>query len=231
MFFALHPAQAYISDINPELVNAYRAVKDEVEALIEALGDHKYEEEYFYKIRDVDRTPEFSRWTAVQKAARIIYLNKTCYNGLFRVNSKGQFNTPFGRYSNPIIVDAPNLRACSAALRTTEIALGSFELIENIVREGDFIYFDPPYVPLTTTANFTGYSQCGFDLEMQHRLFDLCSRLAKRHIRWLLSNSSAAFVTNLYHQFNIEFVEATRAINSKADSRGKINEVLISNFC
>lgn len=230
VFFALRPRAAYIADLNPDLINAYRVVQSDVEALIDDLAQHRYAKEHYYKVRDADRAADFEQRPAVSRASRLIYLNKSCYNGLYRVNSKGHFNTPFGRYTNPTIVDAENLRACSSALQCAAIERAEFAQIEALVTPQDFVYFDPPYVPLSATAYFTGYQRGGFDLAMQRNLFDLCCRLDSRGVRFLLSNSSAPFVIELYRKFKIEIVSATRMVNSRAAKRGALAEVLVSNY-
>lgn len=230
LFFNLQPQRACLTDINPDLVNLYVVVRDKVDELIEDLGRHVYEKEYFYRIRGVDRTLEYGAWTAVQRASRFIYLNKTCYNGLYRVNSKGQFNAPFGRYTNPTILDAENLYACHVALQKTVVEVADFYSVRRRIRADDFVYFDPPYAPLSATAKFTSYTKNGFDVDMQYALRDLCRALDKRSIRFMLSNSSAPLILDLYAEFNIEFVYATRSINSKAGKRGKIPEVVVTNY-
>ena len=167
LFFHLQPEQSTLIDVNEELINAYRVIKYKTDELISDLHRHIYEKDYYYQIRNVDRTDEYRSWSDVRRASRLIYLNKSCFNGLYRVNSKGEFNTPMGRYKNPKIVDRVNLRACSQALQTAEIIAGSFLEIEEKVDRNDFVYFDSPYAPLNATSNFTGYSQKGFDREMQ----------------------------------------------------------------
>jgi len=237
LFFALKPKNAYISDINEELINIYRVVKEDVGALIAELRKHErnYREgdpqEYFYTIRTIDRESGYAQRGGVEKAARLIFLNKTCFNGLFRMNSRKQFNTPFGFYANPAIVDERNLLACSKALTTTEIAAAGFDHILDVAKKGNFVYFDPPYVPLTATANFTSYTGEGFDLEMQTRLRDVCVELDRKGVKWMLSNSHTEFVLDLYKdKFHIRTVEASRAINCKADGRGKVAEVIVTNY-
>lgn len=205
-------------------------MRDTPEQLIESLAQHRYDEEYFYQIRNIDRSHEYQSWTSVDRAARFIYLNKTCYNGLYRVNSKGFFNTPFGRYVSPTILDRDNLRACSLALRGVELVVREFLLIEERVERGDFVYFDPPYVPLTATSSFTGYQQGGFDSARQTALRDLCVRLDDRGVNFMLSNSSAPQVLELFRSFKVELVSASRAINSKAAGRGKVEEVVVRNY-
>lgn len=237
LFFALKPENAYISDINEELINIYQVVRDDVAGLLAELKKHdrRYREgdpkEYFYQVRNADREPGYRRWGKVRKAARLIFLNKTCFNGLFRMNSRREFNTPFGSYVNPAIVDEQNLLACSRALATTEIAASGFDHVSEIATKGDFVYFDPPYVPLTATANFTAYSGEGFDLAMQRRLREVCDELDAKKVKWMLSNSHTDFVLDLYRdRYHIRTVEAIRAINCKADKRGKVAEVIVTNY-
>lgn len=229
LFFRLQPEQAILTDINSDLVSLYRVIRDSVEALIEDMDQHVYDKDYFYRLRSVDRTSAYKTWTDVQRASRLIYLNKTCYNGLYRVNSKGQFNVPFGRYTNPTILNADNLRACSRALQGTAIALTDFRAVSDAARPGDFVYFDPPYAPLSATANFTGYTKDGFDRDMQYALRDLCRDLDRAGVQFMVSNSSAPLVLDLYDEFTVDLVYATRLINSKAGGRGKIPEVLVTN--
>ena len=231
LFFHLQPVgSSVLIDINEELTNAYRVVKYQTEALIIDLKQHIYDQEYYYQIRNADRTNEYKFWSDVQRASRLIYLNKTCFNGLYRVNSKNQFNTPMGRYKNPKIVDEVNLRACSQALQKAEIINGSFLEVDELVNNNDFVYFDPPYAPLNATSNFTGYSQKGFDEKMQLDLRDLCDRLDHKGIQFMLSNSNAPLILDLYQNYRIQYVYANRAINSKTNKRGKIPEVLVTNY-
>jgi DNA adenine methylase len=230
LFFNLQPRRAYISDINPELINAYQVVQHSVEELISDLSQHVYEKEYFYRVRALDHSADFLESSKVARASRLIFLNKTCFNGLYRVNSKGLFNTPFGKYTNPTILDSDNLRACSAALADIDIQQAPFDALEALVGKNDFVYFDPPYVPLSVTANYTGYTRDGFDLDMQRRLYELCCRLDARGAYFMLSNSSAPFVVQLYQRFNLEFVDAARAINSKGSKRGPVAEVMVTNY-
>lgn len=230
LYFNYQPRHAYISDLNSELIDAYTVIRDDVDSLIKCLKKHHYNEEYFYSVRNVDRNSAFKKWSAAKRAARLIFLNKTCFNGLYRVNSKGYFNTPFGQYTNPKILDIENLNACSKVLQNTTIKLASFESIESRIHPDDFVYFDPPYVPLSDTAYFTSYSSAGFDINMQKKLFELCCRLHKKGIRFMLSNSSSPFILDLYKKFKIDLVEASRAVNSNAAKRGKIHEVIVTNY-
>ena len=230
LFFHMQPEQSILIDINEELTNTYRVIKYQTEELIADLKRHIYEKDYYYQIRNVDRTDEYKSWSDVQRASRLIYLNKSCFNGLYRVNSKGEFNTPMGRYKNPKIVDETNLRAASIALQKAQIITGSFLEVEEKITRDDFVYFDPPYAPLNATSNFTGYSQDGFDLQMQSSLKNLCDRLDAKGVRFMVSNSNAPLILDLYSNYKIEFVYANRAINSQGDKRGKIPEVIISNY-
>ncbi len=236
LFFSMKPENAYISDINEELIGLYTVVREEVDALIRELKKHeaKYRQgdpqEYFYKVRNIDREAKYASWNPVRKAARFVFLNKTCFNGLYRVNSKGQFNAPFGFYKKPAIVDANNLRSCSKVLAATEIRHADFEAVLSVAQKGDLVYFDPPYVPLTSTANFTSYTGEGFDLDMQRKLREVCDELDRMGVRWMLSNSHTEFVLDLYKQYNIQKVEASRAINCKAEGRGKVKEVIVTNY-
>lgn len=230
LFFHYSPEQSTLIDINEELTNTYTVIKYQTDELIADLHKHIYEKDYYYQIRNVDRTDEYKSWSDVRRASRLIYLNKCCFNGLYRVNSKGEFNTPMGRYKNPKIVDETNLKACSQALAKAEIVNGSFLEVESRVSKNDFVYFDPPYAPLNATSNFTGYSQKGFDHQMQLSLRDLCDRLNDRGVRFMVSNSNAPLILDLYQNYKIELVYATRAINSKANKRGKIPEVLVTNY-
>ena len=230
LFWHLQPSKAILADINPELVNTYQCIQQDVEALIVDLQQHYYDKEYYYQIRNCDRLPEYATWSNIQKASRFIFLNKTCFNGLYRVNSNGQFNVPFGKYKNPKIVDLENLYACSRALQNAQIVWGSFLNLESKITPQDFVYLDPPYIPLNATSNFTGYSSQGFDTAMQIELRNLCDRLNQRQVRFMLSNSAAPLVFELYSEFKIELVDMARSINSKADKRGKIKEVLITNY-
>jgi DNA adenine methylase len=218
--------KAFLSDNNGRLIEAYNGVRDHVEELIGLLQVHKekHGKAYYYKTRaNVPEEP-------IARAARIIYLNRTCYNGLFRENSKGGFNVPMGRYKNPRICDADNLRAVSRALQRCRIKERPFSAVLTAAESGDFVYFDPPYAPVSQTANFTAYHQGGFGEEAQRELASVFDELTKRGVKALLSNSDAPLIHKVYASHRIEQVQATRAINSRADRRGKVNEVLVRNF-
>ncbi len=228
LFFHWRPARATLADVNASLIEVYQVVQLEVEALIAALRRHVNDEAYFYEIRSLDP----GQLSPVERAARLIYLNKTCYNGLYRENRRGQFNVPFGRYANPTICDAPRLRRASRALRGVRLCVADFAAVVEAVGPKDFVYFDPPYAPLTATSSFTSYSRFGFDAADQHRLAQAFHRLSDRGCRAMLSNSSAPLIYDLYqgHGYRIETIQARRPINSRADRRGPVTELLILNF-
>jgi DNA adenine methylase len=220
--------KAVLSDNNLTLIDTYTCVRDDVDAVIDLLVEHKarHGEEYFYQVRE--RVPE----DRVEQAARIIYLNKTCYNGLFRVNSKGLFNAPFGRYKNPAICDEPNLRAVSEALKRATLKHRPFESVLKHAEPGDVVYFDPPYHPVSKTASFTGYGQNGFGEAEQRCLADVCETLHRRDVWVMLSNSDAPFIWELYKDrgLHLSKVYATRNVNSRGDLRGKVVEALVANL-
>lgn len=230
LFFELQPKKAYISDMNEELINLYSVVKNNVYELIDELKKHKISKEYFMNIRNIDRTKEYKKWSAIQKASRFIYLNRTCFNGMYRVNSKGEFNVPFGNYKNPRIIDENNLINCSNLLQKTEIKNADFSEILNCIQSGDFVYFDPPYVPLNETSSFTSYTKDGFDIDMQFKLREVCNELDSMGVKFMLSNSDTKFVNEVYENYNIKKVFASRQINANPNGRGKITEVLVKNY-
>lgn len=230
LFFELQPEGAYISDMNGELINLYNVVKNNVYELIDELKKHEISKEYFMNIRNIDRTKKYEKWSDIQKASRFIYLNRTCFNGMYRVNSKGEFNVPFGNYKNPRIIDEHNLINCSNLLQKTEIRNTDFSEILKYAQKGDFVYFDPPYVPLNETSSFTSYTKEGFDLDMQLKLRDVCDELDSMGVNFMLSNSDTKFVNELYENYNIKKVFASRQINANPSGRGKITEVLVKNY-
>ncbi|MCP4643028.1 MAG: DNA adenine methylase [bacterium] len=234
LFFAMYRngmlgrKQAYLSDSNDRLIDTYRVVRDSAEDLIERLEEHKVRhcEEYYYKVREDVPTD------LIDGAARIVYLNRTCYNGLFRENSKGLFNVPFGRYKNPLICDVGNLRAASEALGKTKLRTRSFECVLKAAEPGDLVYFDPPYHPVSQTASFTAYHNGGFGEDSQRALARVFTELSERGVKVLLSNSFTPLVRDLYGKgaFTLDEVLATRLVNSRADRRGKTSEALVNNF-
>lgn len=230
LFFELQPEQAYISDMNEELINLYSIVRDNVYELIDDLSKHEVSKEYFLEIRNIDRTEQYTELSDVERASRFIYLNRTCFNGMYRVNSQGQFNVPFGHYKNPRIIDENNLLNCSELLKKTEIKCADFSEILTKVKKGDWVYFDPPYVPLNETSSFTSYTKDGFDIDMQFKLRDVCDELDTMGVKFMLSNSDTKLVNELYANYEIKKVFASRQINANADGRGKITEVLVRNY-
>jgi DNA adenine methylase len=235
VFLSLQSKKATINDLNSELINCYQVIKSQPEELFLLCQEHKKKnsKEYFYRLRDLDRTETFQKLPPLERAARIIYLNKTCFNGLFRVNSHGQFNVPYGDYSNPTIIDHAVLIAVSTYLNQNNVTILEGDYTQAVVSatKKSFVYFDPPYHPLSTTSSFTGYALDGFGEEQQRRLKQLCDELDKRGCQVLLSNSNAPLIRELYTNPRYEIVEvqATRAINSVGAKRGKISEVLIHN--
>ena len=233
VLFHLQPQKAVVNDVNEELINVYIVIRDHVHELIEDIKKHKNQSDYFYKIRELDRDKQkYQQLSNIEKASRMIYLNKTCYNGLFRVNQQGEFNAPFGRYMNPNIVNEETLIAVSNYFNKTNITFkcGDFEDAVKYIRKGSFVYFDPPYDPVSDSANFTGYNKGGFDRQEQFRLKKLCDKLNGRGIKFLLSNSATEFILDLYQDYDITLVQASRPINSRADRRGKVDEVLVKNY-
>jgi len=225
------PKEIILSDINEELINSYQIIKTDVERLIVELKQHKeYHlaegKKYYLTIRATnpkDLPP-------LEMAARFIYLNKTCFNGLYRVNSKGGFNVPMGSYKNPDIVQEEKLRIVSKLLKNVTIKVMSFEKILNLAKQDDFIYFDPPYQPLKNKKSFTTYTKDAF-LEEQQKLLEIVfGKLDKKGCFVMLSNSDTKFIKDLYAKYNIHFVKATRMINCNGDKRGKINEVVVTNY-
>lgn len=231
VLFQLEAKKAVVNDSNPELINAYQIIRDNVNELLIDLEKHENTKEYFYEIRKIDRTPEYENLSNVEKASRLIYLNKTCYNGLFRVNSSGEFNTPFGNYKNPNIINPHVLKAVSNYLNNNNVKFlcGDFEDAVKNIRKGAFVYFDPPYAPLNDSSSFTGYTIDGFNDDDQRRLKKLCDKLNERGVKFLLSNSTAPIILDLYKDYDIKYVDAKRNINSVGEGRGEVKEVLIWN--
>jgi DNA adenine methylase len=225
LFFHLGPARARLSDNNVRLIRTYRGLRDDPEGVIRLLKGYPHDKDFFLQLRkrNIDKASD------VAVAAWFIYLNKTAFNGLYRVNSKNVFNVPFGDYKRPAICDAAQLRRCSKLLEQAKIEVESFEVAAGKARRGDFVYFDPPYVPLSRTSSFTSYTQGGFGLEEHELLRDVAARLKRRGVDVLISNSSAPEVRELYGAADFEIVEisARRSINSKGGGRGAITELLI----
>ncbi|VLU62518.1 modification methylase [Streptococcus pneumoniae] len=234
LFFDLAPKDAVINDFNAELINCYQQIKDNPQELIEILKVHQEynSKEYYLDLRSADRDERIDMMSEVQRAARILYMLRVNFNGLYRVNSKNQFNVPYGRYKNPKIVDEELISAISVYINNNqlEIKVGDFEKATVDVRTGDFVYFDPPYIPLSETSAFTSYTHEGFSFADQVRLRDAFKRLSDTGAYVMLSNSSSALVEELYKDFNIHYVEATRTNGAKSSSRGKISEIIVTNY-
>jgi DNA adenine methylase len=233
LLFNLQPNTAYINDINDELIRVYKVIKNDVEALIVTLQDFKNETDYFYAVRDWDRDKaKYAALPDVQKAARILYLNKTCYNGLFRVNNAGEFNSPFGSYRNPNIVNATTLRAVSAYLNMATVHATSLDYSEVLktLPKGTFVYLDPPYDPLSDTSSFTGYSKGGFTRDDQIKLRECCDALNARGLKFMLSNSATDFIKEQYAAYHVTIVQAKRAVNSDSTKRGEVDELIVRNY-
>ncbi len=232
LFFRLYREgrlqRAVLSDLNAELMDTYRAIRDHVDEVIAILATYPHDEAFYYAIRERDPW----QLSLPERAARMIYLNKTGYNGLYRVNRQGRFNVPFGRYRSPKYLDRENLLAVSQALRGVKLLRASFETVLERAEPGDWVYFDPPYVPLSRTANFTAYQAGGFGPADHRRLRDVCLELSRRGVYVMLSNSDTETVRELYglSPFAIAEVRANRAINRNGAGRGKVTELLITNY-
>ena len=237
--------ELYISDINAELINAYQAVKNDVENLIAKLNemqmlflpmDENGRKYFYYTVRERFNSTTLTEETATEKAAQFIFLNKTCFNGLYRVNRKGQFNVPMGAYKNPTICDDENLRNIHEALQNVTIVCGDYSMSKSFIDKDTFVYLDPPYRPISETSAFTAYNTDAFDDNEQIRLAKFIDEINLSGAKIVLSNSDPKnvneednFFDDLYKNYKINRVEASRAINSKGDKRGKINELLICN--
>ena len=234
LFFDLAPKKAYINDFNSELINCYQQIKKNPQILIELLAKHQENnsKEYYLDLRSADRDSRIDKMTDVERAARIMYMLRVDFNGLYRVNSKNQFNVPYGRYKNPKIVDSDLILSISQYLNSNNIKIltGDFEKAVQDVVAGDFVYFDPPYIPLSETSAFTSYTHEGFTYEDQVRLRDCFKKLDEKGAFVMLSNSSSPLVEELYKDFNIHKVEANRTNGAKTSSRGKISEIIVTNY-
>lgn len=225
LFFAVAPRRAVLGDSNGELVHCYQQVRDDPYRVLDALARHVYEKGHYQDIRALDPL----RLTPAARAARFIFLNKTCFNGLWRVNRAGRFNVPIGRYKNPRFHDPSVLISASAALRNVVILHAPFEEALAKAAPGDFVYLDPPYDPVSATSSFASYTADGFTWDDQKRLARACIALNHRGVRFLLSNSATERVRELYRGFEQRTVRAPRFINSKAQSRGRVDELLVFN--
>jgi DNA adenine methylase len=233
VLFSMQPKKAIINDYNDELINVYKVVRDNLDELLELLYIHQANNssEYYYEVRAWDRGEYLNKMSNIEKAARIIYLNKTCYNGLYRVNSAGQFNSPYGRYKNPNIVNEAVLKAVSNYFKNNDIDIRNGDYRDTLINldKRSFVYLDPPYMPISSSSSFTGYTEGGFGYNRQVELKEECDKLTQQGIRFVQSNSDCDEIRELYKEYKIKTVKAKRSINSVAKKRGEINEVLIYN--
>lgn len=234
VLFNIQPRKAIVNDLNSELMNVYNVIKNNIDELILDLKKHKNESDYFYKMRELDRDKKkYNQLSDVKKASRILYLNKTCFNGLFRVNNAGEFNTPFGKYKNPNIVNENTLRAVNSYFNEVEIIFHSedYQKVLDSLKKNSFVYLDPPYDPVSDTSSFTGYNKGGFNQDEQIRLKECCDSLDDNGIKFLLSNSATEFIKELYKNYkNTQIVKAKRSINSVSTKRGHVDEILVKNY-
>ncbi len=234
VFFHVEPDGGTINDINERLVNFYRVIRESPDALVAENRTHEHSDDYYYDARDefneLHGVAEKTETQSVREASLLLYLNRTCFNGLYRENADGEFNVPVGRYANPNWVQAERIRAASETLDGVTINNDDFEYVLTEATAGDLVYFDPPYQPVSTTANFNDYHADGFDKDDQRRLRDLAAALDDEGVHVVVSNSPP--VADLYEDlpsFEVDVVDATRAINSDGDERGEVAEVLITN--
>jgi DNA adenine methylase len=238
MFFELYSKgilqdkKVYISDINKELINTYNTIKNNPNKLIKELEifSKNHSKEFYYEVRAWDREDSFETMDSILRATRFIYINKTCFNGLYRVNKKNQYNVPMGSYKNPNICDKDNILKSSEALSNVNITCSSFSDSLVDVSKNDFVYLDPPYYPLSETSSFTSYSSDEFLETEQKQLSNIYTTLDKRGVYLMQSNSDTTFINSIYQKYDITTIDANRFINSKASKRGKISEVLIRNY-
>ncbi len=233
VFFHLQKKQSFLSDINAELINVYATIKKSPKELISFLKTLEHSKEFYEKIRAWDREENWQNiFSEVERAGRFIFLNRTCFNWLYRVNSKWQFNVPMGKYANPDFVQEENILNTSKLLNKTDaiIKLQTFEKVLQNAEYWDFVYFDPPYDVLTDSANFTSYDSSWFGRDMQKNLSELCRKLDAKWVKFMLSNHNTDFIREIYSGFKFEIVKANRMINSKASGRGKVEEIVVMNY-
>lgn len=231
LFFYLSPKDAVINDYNSDLINLYNVVKNNPIELMKDVLKHENTEEYFYKLRNIDRNKEaYAKLTSVNLASRMLFLNKTGFNGLFRVNAKNEYNVPYGRYKNPTMFNENNLMQCSEVLKRTTILNGDFSQIKSMIKKGDLVYLDPPYVPLSDTSSFTSYTDVGFGFLQHEALKELCDYIHSIGAYFIQSNSDTLYVNDTYKKYNIYKVDVKRNISAKIKNRGTISELIIKNF-
>ena len=227
VFFYLNPEKAIINDLNEELINLYCNVRDEPQKLMEKLDDLQEnvdDKEFFLDMRSKEPID------SLEKAVRTVFLNRTCYNGMYRVNSGGKFNVPFGDMGNPKLYEKKNIIACSQALKKTTILSGDYKKLNRRIRKNDFVYLDPPYVPLSDTSHFTSYTSEKFGEEQQVELLEFCKKIDKKGGLFMLSNSYNEFTEKLYQDFKIDTIKAARNVAAKTSSRTPINELVVTNY-
>lgn len=229
LFFRVAPKSAVLSDFNPDLINLYKTLASDVGAVIKRLAYHRthHSETHYYEMRE-KWNQDRPTWAAAERAAAFIYLNKTCFNGLWRVNRAGDFNVPIGRYTDPPICVPEALRAASDVLARADLACGDYRTAVASATRGDFLYFDPPYDPVTPTANFTSYTSNVFGPDQQKELAETARMLVARGCKVMLSNSDTPFIRSIYKGFTIDRVKCARAINSNAAKRGDVDEVIVT---
>lgn len=233
VFFNLQKKQSFLSDINAELINTYKIIKENPKQLIKFLESCTHSKDFFTEIRAWDRVENWEKnYSEIQRAGRFIYLNRTCFNGLYRVNSKGQFNVPMWSYTNPDFVQKENILNSSKLLNETKaiIKLQSFMEVLNNAKSWDLVYFDPPYDTLTETANFTSYNESGFGRNMQIKLRDVFVELHNKGCNIMMSNHNTPFIREIYSWFRFEIVKARRNVNSKGSGRGEVEEIVVMNY-
>jgi DNA adenine methylase len=235
MLLSMDFDSAVANDANVELINFYNVVKNDVDALIESLHKHADSncESHFYEVRALDRDASASTMmSAVERASRFLYLNKTAYNGLWRVNSRGEANAPWGHYVNPTIVDVPNLLAVSEFFNNHAVTFESGDFVDlgRHVHRGTFVYMDPPYDKKVGTSSYVGYASGGFTRQDQERLRDWFVEMDAKGARLMLSNSDTEFIRSLYDGYDIQSISAPRSVSCKGDGRGKAPEVLVRNY-
>lgn len=236
VFFHLLPETAHINDINKKLITTYRIIKQSPAELIQSLKEIEVEylalseakrKDYFLKKRSLFNEENN---LDLDIATLMVFLNKTCFNGMYRENSRGEFNVPFGRYINPKICDEDNIQLCSKVLKKVKLTSTSYTDTVSGAKRGDFVYLDPPYDPISDTSSFTSYSSNSFDKKDQIYLMDLFTELDKRGCYVMLSNSATDFIKDIYKGYNFYLVKARRSINSKGANRGTIDEIVITNY-
>jgi DNA adenine methylase len=233
VFFNIHKERSFLSDINEDLINTYIQVKNNPVELIQALKKFRYDKDFFLTVRNIDREEKWrEKYSPLARAARFIYLNRTCFNGLYRVNSRWEFNVPFGAYTNPDFVQLKNIIRASRVLNDTkaDLKVQSFEKVLEEAKVGDFVYLDPPYDTLSETSNFTSYVKEDCGKELQYTLAEVCKKLHKKWVFFMLSNHNTPLIQELYKDYTIYIVQARRNVNSKANGRGKVEEVVVINY-